>query len=436
MLSGFEGSSDASRCWSSPTSSVSVEVKSSISSRNLVERPRPRELEPVRHLVDRDPGPEVGRVQAPLRLEAGDVRDDEQQRARAVGPGHGDVVLPQHLLGERPQDGADLRARAAAARAAPAPARPRPATAPAIESCCAAAIASPIFAAAGSSTARSPSMFAWTHCPRRTASTFGMSEGACEAGEPGDLAARRPERPPRTRDGPPRRGRGPRCPRTPTRSRPASRAPSSPVRSRTSAPAGSHGTAGRRSRRRRAGCRTVAPRAWGSCGHPTAGPAERRPRPVPRGSGLGLDVPGPSLRWVRATRPARARHGGPDRRRRGGRVRERPRGGWHLRLPGDRARPLRRRRGDRSHVRGVGGARPSDGSRSSRRSCSSAGRCARSRSCTGSASSGSATSPSWSPARPRTVPRRSRPAATASSSSRRTCRSGRKNTSPPASRAG
>ncbi len=39
-------------------------------------------------------------------------------------------------------------------------------------------MASPILAAAGSSTARRPSMFACTHCPRRTASTFGMSEGA------------------------------------------------------------------------------------------------------------------------------------------------------------------------------------------------------------------------------------------------------------------
>ena len=73
------------------------------------ERPRPGELEPVGHLVDRDPRPEVGRVEAPVAFERRDVRDHEQQRPRALGSRDRDVVLAEDLLGERAEDAADLR---------------------------------------------------------------------------------------------------------------------------------------------------------------------------------------------------------------------------------------------------------------------------------------------------------------------------------------
>ena len=82
---------------------------------------------------------------------------------------------------------------------------------------------------AGSSTARSPSMFAWTHCPRRTAATFGMSEGASRPVNPAtwSSATRTASSNPRLSSSP---GAGSSVPQdAKPKSRPAWRAPSSPA---------------------------------------------------------------------------------------------------------------------------------------------------------------------------------------------------------------
>jgi hypothetical protein len=74
----------------------------------VVARPRAGEREPVRHLVQRHPRPELHPRQVPFALELGDVRDHERQAAR--GPGDGQVVLAEHPLAQAPEDGAGLHA--------------------------------------------------------------------------------------------------------------------------------------------------------------------------------------------------------------------------------------------------------------------------------------------------------------------------------------
>ena len=107
---GFDGSSVASRSCIAAASIFNVERKSVSSSREPQVRPRSRELEAVRHLVDRDVRPEVRGVERPVAFELRDVRHDEQERVMS-GPGDRDVVLPHHVLSERTEHRAHLRAQ-------------------------------------------------------------------------------------------------------------------------------------------------------------------------------------------------------------------------------------------------------------------------------------------------------------------------------------
>ena len=92
--------------------------------------PRLRELEPVRHLVHRDPRAEIGWVERPVGLERADVGHDEHDLGGA-GARHRDVELTHHVLREEAQHrshlGAheqrgELREHAAGASLVPVPA--------------------------------------------------------------------------------------------------------------------------------------------------------------------------------------------------------------------------------------------------------------------------------------------------------------------------
>ena len=346
MPSGFEGSSDASRCWSSPTSSVSVEVKSSISSRNRVSaHGRANSNRCVTSWIAIQVRKSVG-----SRLHSFSKRamfgTTNSSAPEPSGRGTAMSYCPSTCWASVPRT-VPTCAPSSSGESCPSTCATPACDGSGIASCCAAAIASPIFAAAGSSTARSPSMFAWTHCPRRTASTFGMSEGASRPVNPATWSSAT-----RTASSNPRRspspGAGSSVPQD------ADAIPTCLASSQFTGPledistrwiSRNSGTSFQTSPGGTPnGCSSgvgLMRSSYGRAGR-TPGRGERPPGNA--GLRSGPRRPGPSLRWVRATRPARARHGGPDRRRRGGRVRERPRGGRDLRLPGDRARPLGRRR--------------------------------------------------------------------------------------------
>jgi hypothetical protein len=71
-------------------------------------RPPLGELESMGDLVQRDPRSKVPLRQAPIALERGDVRNDEQQRSDPLA-GDGDVVLTEDALAEVSEDLPDLR---------------------------------------------------------------------------------------------------------------------------------------------------------------------------------------------------------------------------------------------------------------------------------------------------------------------------------------
>ena len=183
MPSGLDGSSVASRSWRSSTSSVSVDVKSSISSRNRVSaQGRANSNRWVTSWIAIHVRNSVG-----SRLQS-------CSKAAMLGTTNSSAPVPSGRGTAMSYWPSTCCASVPSTVPTCAPSRsgeswPSSWATPAwvgsgIASRCAAAIASAILPAAGSSKARRPSMFAWTHCPRRTASTFAMSDGASRPVKP------------------------------------------------------------------------------------------------------------------------------------------------------------------------------------------------------------------------------------------------------------
>ena len=341
----------------SPSTSIfSVDRKSSSSSREPFARPRPRELEAVRHLVHRDERPEVRGVERPVALELRDVRHDEQERS---GPRSRDrdVVLAHARVARGTRAPCRPARPAAAARAArtsrPWPASPRgppgralhgwPRSSPSAIRC-----------AAGSSSSRRLSVFAFTQSARRTGGPRDVG-GRLEAGEPRDVQLGDAHDLLERRRSSSASARGRRGPPARSRCRSGGPSPSSRAPTTTTSRAGALGRAARRRTHRGRRIRTGSPCIQGT-------------RPCPARMGVVSDQV-----FVRiACRSALGGRGlGLGRRRRRRR---------HLRVHRNRPGPLERGGRDRPALRGVGRARRCAARTRSRASSSTRGRSARWRS--------------------------------------------------------
>ena len=108
--SGSAASSAASCACIPSMSIVSVDRKSSSSSPEPFARPRPRELEAVRHLVQRHPASGTRSGRATSRVSNGAMLGTTNSSGARPRPGHGHVELTEHPLREEPQHLSHLRA--------------------------------------------------------------------------------------------------------------------------------------------------------------------------------------------------------------------------------------------------------------------------------------------------------------------------------------